>query len=315
MQFDGQIAAIFSDLVPLSEGELIASTLSITPTALLKDGSSRSLPEIIIPPLTAEDNFVDFEDEDGLHKYATKSSYEEFRSKGVHQFKFDLPEQSQALFIKAAFSNPDLGEANAELKAYSAVSRGDHFIRVTSSSRTLSVGEFVVLHAKTNFPLLHLDWIVVSKDIILLSGREFGTNIHSEVITFSVVVNSEMSPGFHVLVFGSPAGSDPSGKEEIVSDSIFLPVSAIKSHEIELKTIQIKDHKMESVELTCRGDPGAVFTTATMRTWLFPAQGIHTITKALLLKNLHDFGEGKSHVHRVFWTSREGETLDEVKSF
>ena len=49
-------------------------------------------------------------------------------------------------------------------------------------------------------------------------------------------------------------------------------MEAIKRHEIELSTNQVKDHKQETVEVTCRGDPGAVFLTATMRESLFPQQ-------------------------------------------
>ena len=58
----------------------------------------------------------------------------------------------------------------------------------------------------------------------------------------------------------------------LLADSVYLPVEAIKRHEIELSTNQVKDHKQETVEVTCRGDPGAVFLTATMRESLFPQQ-------------------------------------------
>ena len=58
----------------------------------------------------------------------------------------------------------------------------------------------------------------------------------------------------------------------LLADSVYLPVEAIKRHEIELSTNQVKDHKQETVEVTCRGDPGAVFLAATMRESLFPQQ-------------------------------------------
>lgn len=92
-------------------------------------------------------------------------------------------------------------------------------------------------------------------------------------------------------------------------------MDAIKRHDIQLLTNQIKDHKQETVEVTCRGDPGAVFLTATMREGLFPAQGLHTITKMNLLERLHSFeGEnGRRKENRVRSTSREGETPDQVR--
>ncbi len=112
-----------------------------------------------------------------------------------------------------------------------------------------------------------------------------------------------MAPAFHMVVHATtPAG-------EVVSDSVLTPVEAIKRHDIQLLTNQVKDHKQESVEVTCRGDPGAVFLAATMRESLFPAQGLYTITKSTLLEKLHEFEPGVRKVRR---TSREGEAPDQV---
>ena len=70
---------------------------------------------------------------------------------------------------------------------------------------------------------------------------------------------------------------------------------------------------MLKCETTCRGDPGAVFLISTMRTSTFPAQGINTITRPLLLKSLHQLERNeKRHLHRVLLTDREGENADEV---
>ena len=69
-------------------------------------------------------------------------------------------------------------------------------------------------------------------------------------------------------------------------------------------------------EATCRGDPGSVFLVSTMRTSTFAAQGIHTITRPTLLKHLHKLERNeKRHLHRVFLTDREGESVDEVSIY
>ena len=86
----------------------------------------------------------------------------------------------------------------------------------------------------------------------------------------------------------------------------------IKSHNIDLQLNQIKDHLKTSVEVTCRGAPGAIFMVSTMRIFNFPAQGIHTLTKALLLKRLHSFEKDKRHIRKISTTSRGGETPDRV---
>ena len=59
-----------------------------------------------------------------------------------------------------------------------------------------------------------MDWLIVSKDMILLSGRELGENVHPEVVTFSVAVSSEMAPAFHMVVHAQTSGGEiVSGRE------------------------------------------------------------------------------------------------------
>lgn len=85
-----------------------------------------------------------------------------------------------------------------------------------------------------------------------------------------------------------------------MTDSAYYPIETLNSHEIEVSTVQVKNHLMSSVELTCRGDPGSVFLVSTMRHLTFPAQGSYTLTKALLLQNLHNFEVGsENHLHKV----------------
>ena len=55
----------------------------------------------------------------------------------------------------------------------------------------------------------------------------------------------------------------------------FLPsfIDAIFSrHKMEFSLVQLKDHLKNTVEATCRGDPGAVFLSSTVRTSTFATQ-------------------------------------------
>ena len=52
-----------------------------------------------------------------------------------------------------------------------------------------------------------------------------------------------------------------------------------------------------------------------MRTSTYAAQGINTLTRPLLLKNLHKLEQNdKRHLHVVYLTDREGENPDTVIS-
>ena len=141
-------------------------------------------------------------------------------------------------------------------------------------------------------------------------------------------MSSEMAPGFHILVYGVTRPDD-----YLVTDSAYFPVQAINRHKIEFKLTQIKvgmaalctfyykmlitpsscqDHTMDTVECTCRGDPGAVFLSSTVRSAVFATQGKNMITKASILESLNTFENERRHLHRVFFTDREGTHPDQV---
>ena len=114
--------------------------------------------------------------------------------------------------------------ADAKTTAYAAYAPLDRHIHVTSSNKKISVGEYCIFHVKTNkdFALAYFDWMIVSKNIILKSGREFAaTDSHATVTTFSVVVSSEMAPGFHIIVYSATTD------DYLLSDSMYFPVQAI----------------------------------------------------------------------------------------
>ena len=73
-----------------------------------------------------------------------------------------------------------------------------------------------------------------------------------------------------------------------------------------------QDHTMDTVECTCRGDPGAVFLSSTVRSAVFATQGKNMITKASILESLNTFENERRHLHRVFFTDREGTHPDQV---
>ncbi len=244
-----------------------------------------------------------------MEMYAREKSYEEYRTTGVHRIQFDIPEKTEEIKLVAYYRDTDQGSAYTETTAYAAYAPLDRHIHVRSSNKKISVGEYVVFHVKSNFALTYFDWMIVSKNLILKSGREYASDIHAVVTTFSVVVSSEMAPGFHIIIYTATPD------DYLLSDSAYFPVQAINRHRMEFGLNQIKDHLMNTVEATCRGDPGAVFLSSTVRAGVYATQGKNFITKASILESLHTFENDKRHIHRVFWTDREGTTPDEVSYY
>lgn len=153
-----------------------------------------------------------------------------FSHQGYYEYNIQVPPNAEKLQVTASFSNADLGNAETTVSVYQAyspnitttirkpphtdhtghnpeedvvVKREKFYIYVWSSTRTPKVGEFTTFHVKTNFAFPNFDWLIMSKDIVLVGGRELGNNIHPEVVTFSIVVSAEMSPGFTILVWAA----------------------------------------------------------------------------------------------------------------
>ena len=349
MLFEGAVSVRYHDQVALPAEDLRDSELEINVRAKKKDGSVVDLTKIRVPKYVA-DQFNEFQDIDRLAHYgqsfgsdaiydvinnndinpaafitnnvdknteflysiyAKEKQFEEYREKGVHRFRFEVPELTEELYLTAYYSdNKNPQNTYTEATAYASYGPRDRHIQVRSSTRNIAVGEYVVFHVKSNFPLPYFDWLIVSKNLILNSGREYGSDIHAVTNTFSLVVSSEMAPGFHIIVHTVTKPDD-----FMLSNSAYFPVQAINRHKIEFKLTQIKDHLKDTVEATCRGDPGAVFLSSSIRSAVFATQGKNTITKASILESLHTFENVDKHIHRVFFTDREGTKPDEVSYY
>ena len=351
MLFEGALSVKYHDQVALPPEVLRDSTLEIRIRATRKDGNTFDLPGLKVPRKT-DDDFNEFQDIDRLKhygqaigdealydvnsysgdggfrynpaavltedvdhnadliqkKYAQEKSFDEYRRTGVHRFSFNVPPETEELDITAHYSDSKNSQPTyARTTAYASYGPKNKHIHVRSSSKNIAVGQYVIFHVKTNFPMPYFDWIIISKNLIINSGREYGSDIHPIVNTFSVVVSSEMAPGFHIIVYTVTQPDD-----YLLSDSAYFPVQAINRHKIEFKLTQVKDHLKDTVEATCRGDPGAVFLSSSIRSAVFATQGKNTITKASILESLHTFENVKKHIHRVFFTDREGTKPDEV---
>ena len=211
-------------------------------------------------------------------------AFNEFVTSGIANFKIEVPVNATTIKLVAKFRHDNLPITETSTTGYKIHSSLDHFIHVSSSTRKIQIGHYVIFHVKTNFPFKSFNWVIMSKDIILLTGSEFGDNLHQEVKTFSVVASPDMAPGFHILVYVKL------NNEQVISDSAYYPVEPFQNQNIHISSNQIKDYKMNSVELKCEGHPGSIFLIDTKRQMNKLTQGIFDLTKSFILEKLHNFG-------------------------
>lgn len=306
MPLEGQVAVMYNDVVPLEEDTLAGSKLT-----LIFENQYKAFHKVTYEGYDEhyEDDDLVLDRDEIFEAIARTYHQESFRTSGIARYKADVPADSQFVRIMAYFKNPDNPLLKASTEAFKAHAENDHYIHVRSSTDNIAVGQYVIIHVKTNFPFDHFDWMIVSKDIIIHSGREYGDNIHSEVRTFSIVTSPEMAPGFHIFVFAH------TNTNHLVSDSAYYPVESLHSHQVEFKTVQAKNHRMSTVELTCRGDPGSIFLVSPMRHSIFAFQGIFMLTKSYLLQSLHGMEMTAQELHKISTTDLEVEKADNIIYF
>ena len=110
------------------------------------------------------------------------------------------------------------------------------------------MGEYLILHVRTNFYAETFNYIVVSKGIVLLTGSQSSS---PSVTTLSIPLSAEMAPVstvviYHVAKYG-----------EVVADSLTFPVNRISRNNFTLTLNPMKDKTGDTVEVVVLGDPGA----------------------------------------------------------
>jgi hypothetical protein len=337
MPYQGAVTVRYQDLMAVPEELLQQSELTLQFQAKMQNGSAVDLPTIFIPKRET-DPYHDLREtasEQEVHRgnyfnadganfatesqlelsyyeiFAKEKSFEEFRSKGTYQFTVDIPEQCTELNLKAFYRNSEESkEVFAEETAYASYEKYGRYISVHSRNRNISIGHYITFHIRSNIELAYFDWTLISKNIILNSGRIFVTESGRTGTTFSLVVSSEMAPGFQMMVH-----TITEIDFQLLTDSVYYPVHALNRHHMELKLRHRKDHSMETVEATSRGDPGSVYLASTLRSYLFPAQGKNHITKAGLIDSLYSLEKGRRQIHKVFFYDRDGLKPDAVDHY
>ncbi len=167
----------------------------------MKDGSVNTVAEVKMPPnedddedddeLPAEE--LDLEDlsarqaisslsktkirndqrSRSLHRWfsslSTQSRVSEFLSSGVLRFTADVPEGAAKLSLKAELEG-EQGRAETTAIAYAA--EAANYIQVSTSTARLLVGSFATFHVHLAREVAHVDWVVLSRDVVVATGRE-----------------------------------------------------------------------------------------------------------------------------------------------
>ncbi|CAG0894125.1 unnamed protein product [Cyprideis torosa] len=170
---------------------------------------------------------------------------------------------------------------------------GRHIQLRTSSVRP-KVGEYLILHVRTNYYLDSFNYLIISKGVVLSQGKEYMKNmIHS----FAFSLGPEMAPELTVLLYHISALGD------LVVASLAVPIDGLSKDEFSVQVNVQKDKVLDGVEIIVRGRPGSYVGLSAARSSLTSL--LNTMSKAEVTRRLSSFDTVPLVLHQN-WLNKEG---------
>lgn len=85
------------------------------------------------------------------------------------------------------------------------------------------MGEYIILHVRSNYYIEKFNYLIISKGIVLLTGDEV---MEDSVCTMAVTLSAEMAPVATVVVWHVGITGD------VTADSLTFPVNGISRNKV-----------------------------------------------------------------------------------
>ena len=284
MPFKAYAAVSFNDGSPLPFDRLIYEKLEVRPRIQFFRSGSRSL----------ETKFVSMSlNNPGLWEISINLKTELNDKKLVD----DVQYLSLDAFFKDA--NGELIRAQ-ELRAYSAYSPSERLLQISTSTKRPKVGEYIIFHVRTNYYIKLFSYVIISKGMILISGRE---EMASTIKTFAVSLSPEMAPTSTILIYDIARGG------EVVADALTFPVDGISRNNFTVTLNNRKDKTGDTIEVVVLGQPGTYVGLQGLDKDLNSLQTGSQLSYADVLRKMSTFDQSvtaRNGTLTHLWLSREG---------
>lgn len=205
----------------------------------------------------------------------------------------------QYLHLEAEFRDAFGDLAKADLMAYAAYAPTDRLIQISTSTKIPKVGEYLILHVRANYYVDQFSYVIVSKGIVLLTGREQMT---SSIKTFAISLSPEMAPSSTIVIYDIARGG------EVIADSLTFPVDGISRNNFTVQLNNRKDKTGDTIEVVVLGQPGTYVGISALDKDLYSLQLDNQINHADVLKKMSTFDQNANGTLTHVWISKEGRT-------
>ena len=265
MPFKAYAVVSYTDGSPLPRHELYSDTLEVRARVQFNRGSSRTLPTMNVPMSL---------NEYGL--WEIKVNLRKELNNDIHMLN-DVSYLSLEAFFKNSFG---VVTRSQELKVYSSFSPSQRLIHISTSTSKPVVGNYIIFHVRANYYVKLFSYMVVSKGIILMAGREEMTSM---LKTFSFSVSSEMAPTSTIIVYDIVPGG------EVITDSLTFSVDGISRNNFTFSLNNRKDKTGDTIEVVVLGQPGTYVALSAIDKDLFGLQPDNQLSYANIQQKMITF--------------------------
>ena len=295
MAFDLNLVASFHDGSSLRPSQLANSLMKVRADIEMRTGGRHNLDYQDLAP-SSENNAI----------WSTKIDLRK-------QLNLtDDPEKAQKILneigsmkVYADFVDGEQHRAQAELLMLAHESPQNKHIRVTTSTKHPTVGQYLTLHVQTNFYIDSFNYLIMSKGNVLICGQNI---MQHNIKTLSIPLSPEMAPVATAVVYYVGHNG------LVVADSLTVPVNGLSRNNFTVFINNRKSRTGEKVEVAIYGEPGAYVALSGVDRAFYTMQAGNELTYANVLEKMAYFGEETNGTHSHTWLYHDGDP-DEIVYF
>ncbi|XP_076052838.1 CD109 antigen-like [Oratosquilla oratoria] len=303
MPFKFYLSATQHDGSRVPDWRLARHRLLVTPEIMYRSGQRRRLDPRTVKMTHAE--FALWEAEFDLH---TETGNDVNEDQDVAWVKLEA-ELKESMGSRAFASSVVVAH-------YSP--KGRH-LQVTTSTRNPKVGEYIILHVRSNFYVDKFRYVILSKGMVLEAGQQ---SIEASLKTFPVPLTANMAGVATVVVYSLDRSGD------IVADALTFPVDGLtrKGLQVTLRQVLAPEpnfkyssttkesshhrhhhHRESLLSITVTGDPGSFVALAGVDWLSYSMQAGNDLTPAMIMAEMSRYEHGSQQAPLgQTWVSQEG---------
>ncbi|KAF2362679.1 Alpha-macroglobulin complement component [Trinorchestia longiramus] len=144
---------------------------------------------------------------------------------------YEVEAEVATLLLTAELKEAAGGKSYAKLMAVTHHSPGGRFLQISTSTRDPQVGEYIILHVRSNFYMESFRYLLLNKGLIVEAGQQ---KMEASLRTFPLALDASLAGSAIVIVYWTGRGG------ALVADSLTFPVNAVTRETVGLDVMSMQ---------------------------------------------------------------------------